>query len=134
MHTFKHGECRFGVSSATGSPPKRTNPHEPRPRHDDEPTAHQPASSGGVELGAEAEKEVQESDRLEQIRASKSREMEARQAREAEAVADSAGSSPSGNADATSGANRRPRLGATGAQTLEKYGGEPRESIRLDRF
>ena len=109
MHSFKHGECRFGVATATGSPPKRTNPHEPRPRHDDEPTAHQPASSGGVELGAEAEKAVQDSDRLEQLRASKSREMEARQAQEAEAVVGGTGSSSSGNADAAEGPSRRPR-------------------------
>ena len=109
MHSFKHGECRLGVATASGSSPKRTNPHEPRPRHDNEPTAHQPASSGGVELGAEAEKAVQESDRVEQLRASESREMEARQAQEAEAVVGGTGSSSSGNADAAADSSRRPR-------------------------
>ena len=82
LHTFKHGECRFGEASATGRPPPQSRPHEPRRRHDAEPTAHQRGSSSAGELGAESEEAVVEQDRLEALRAAKTKEMERKQAEE----------------------------------------------------
>ena len=73
QHTFEAGECRWGEATATGVRPRQQVPHEPLPRHHAEPTAHQPATIGGQELGAEAEAAVQEADRLEAFRSAKTR-------------------------------------------------------------
>jgi len=56
------GECRW-ASANTRTSAKRSNPHEPATKADNEPTAHAPATFDGEELGAEGEEDIAAEDR-----------------------------------------------------------------------
>ena len=62
-HTYEKGKCRFSAQGARLDLPGPKRPHNPQPRHDDEPTAHAPATRDGVELGASGEERVARADR-----------------------------------------------------------------------
>jgi hypothetical protein len=61
-HSYIDGECRWAIAGVRAST-KRSNPHEPAIKAENEPTAHAPATFDGEELGAEGEEEIAAIDR-----------------------------------------------------------------------
>ena len=118
-HSYEKGKCRFSAQGARYVPSGNARPHNPQPRHDDEPTAHAPATRDGVELGASGEDRVARADRAAAAAASSS------VSSSSAAPLDPTASSSSGGREAEAGTGADPDREPRTRKTFRDEGDNP---------